>query len=168
MLPAWRRQGRSPSGYNSANAGWDGSSRKYWTGFKSASRAEISHHTAPDEGVIGRGGDAPPSFLQRYAGRYARRYAWGYRIAIQHPLFALLIAVHNDTYQCDDTARFASTSGGFSVFELLRAPEEDCQHAKSLRLRALMRATHTNALPFGRRLGGVSILTRDTTRDRIH
>src|ERR1022692_2095742 len=63
MLLALRRQGRSPKGYNSANAGSDGSSRKYWTGFRSVLRAEISHYTAPDEGVLGRGGDAPPFFF---------------------------------------------------------------------------------------------------------
>jgi hypothetical protein len=63
MLPALRRQERSPSGSSSANAGWAGSSRKCWTGFRSASSAEISHHTAPDEGVIGRSGDAPPFLL---------------------------------------------------------------------------------------------------------
>ena len=72
ISPALRRLGRSPSGYSSANAGSDGSSRKFWIGFKSASRAEISHYMAPDEGVLGRGGDAPPHFSvrQRKANAY--------------------------------------------------------------------------------------------------
>ena len=68
MSPGLKRQGRFPSGYNSANAESDGSSRKFWIGFKSASRAEISHHSAPDDGVIGRGGNVPPSFLPDMVG----------------------------------------------------------------------------------------------------
>jgi prophage regulatory protein len=33
--------GSFPKRVNSANAGWDGSSRKSWTGFRSASNAEM-------------------------------------------------------------------------------------------------------------------------------
>src|SRR3569833_1560820 len=48
--PPRERQERSPSGSSSANAGAGGSSRKCWTGCKSASNADQSL-TAPDEGV---------------------------------------------------------------------------------------------------------------------
>jgi hypothetical protein len=47
------------------------SSRKFWIGFKSALRAEISHYMAPDEGVIGigRAGNDPPYFRSNGASR---------------------------------------------------------------------------------------------------
>jgi prophage regulatory protein len=61
-----------------------GQCRRYWTGFRSGLIAETSHFMAPDEGVLGRSGDAPPLF----SGGYGGRYAWGYRIAMQDLLSA--------------------------------------------------------------------------------
>ena len=49
---------------------------------------------------------------------------WRYSIAIQDVPFAILMAVHCDTYWRDGVTRLGPTNGGFSFLQSLRTPEE--------------------------------------------
>jgi len=132
-LPDLKQPGRSPSGCNSANAGWDGLSRRYWIGFTSGSNAEISPLTAPDEGGKGRSGGRSALFV---SGRYAWGYVWRYRIPTPNHGITPFIAVHGWSCCYGKRILLSPTSTDFlsEPLHAFRNPPIRTQQAASLQI----------------------------------
>ena len=76
---------------------------------------------APDEGVLGRSGDAPPLF----SGGYGGRYAWRYRSHLGLPNLIVLTVTTDDARLADIVRRgeFLGVHHGAFLFKAIGAKE---------------------------------------------